>query len=407
MLLRRVDVWDGDRALGLRDVELAAGLVSAVRAVPVSGDGAEPRPSSGISLIPGLIDTHVHLVGDASRSGSDFYAWPLVTTPEEKVLHGLAHAQRALRAGVTTLRDLTSDAAEVAIARATDLGLVSGPRVVTHGMVSMTAGHHDLFTPAAVRDRHATADGPDASRALVRAYARTGVDGIKVATSGGVLSIGDRNSWRNHTDAELAAIVDEAHALGMRVAAHAHTAEGVRRALDHGVDSLEHATLIDEAAARLAAERGVTVAPTLLINDALAHARVPVAPGVQEKAAELVERRDAALAAAARSGVRFVLGTDANGFHVDFGDELVEMGRMATVLGLSAEDVLRSATSWAAEAVGRAATLGRIAEGYAADAVLVRGQPWRDLGDLSVDAVVAVIVRGRVVSGVVPDECLS
>jgi imidazolonepropionase-like amidohydrolase len=228
-----------------------------------------------------------------------------------------------------------------------------------------------------------------------------------VATSGGVLSIGDRSSWRNHTDEELAAIVDEAHALGMLVAAHAHTAEGVRRALDHGVDSLEHATLIDEQAARTAASRGVTVAPTLLINDALAQGRVPVAPTAQEKAAELVARRDVALAGAARAGVRFVLGTDANGFHVDFGDELDEIARMATVLGLSASDALRSATSWAAGAIGRSTTLGRITEGYAADAVLLRGRPWEDLADLTRDNVVAVIVRGRVVSGAVPPECLS
>ncbi len=402
MLLRRVEVWDGDQALGPCEVETAGGLVATVR--PLADEPPQERP---LSLVPGLIDTHVHLVGDASRSGADFYAWPVVTTPEEKVLHGLAHAQRALRSGVTTVRDLTSDAAEVAIARATELGLVTGPRVVTHGMVSMTAGHHDLFTPAAVRERHATADGPDASRALVRAYARTGVDGIKVATSGGVLSIGDRNAWRNHTDAELAAIVDEAHALGMLVAAHAHTAEGVRRALDHGVDSLEHATLIDAESARTAAARGVTVAPTLLINEALAEARVPVAPQVQAKAAELVARRDVALSAAARAGVRFVLGTDANGFHVDFGDEPAEIARMATVLGLSPEDALRSATSWAAEAIGRAGSLGRLAAGFAADAVLVRGRPWLDLADLTSDKVVAVIVRGRVVSGAVPAECLS
>src|SRR6185437_7328643 len=170
--------------------------------------------------------------------------------------------------------------------------------------------------------------GSDAGRAMVRSFARSGVDGIKIATSGGVLSIGDRNEWRNHTDDELDAIVDEAHALGMLVAAHAHTAEGVRRALDHGVDSLEHGTLIDDASAALAAERGVTVAPTLLINDALADGTVPSAPGVREKAADLVQRRDVALSAAARAGVRFVLGTDANGFHVDFGDQMREIAQM-------------------------------------------------------------------------------
>jgi imidazolonepropionase-like amidohydrolase len=290
----------------------------------------------------------------------------------------------------------------VAIARAVEQGVVTGARVVTHAMVSMTAGHHDLFTPAAVRDRRPTADGADACRRLVRTYARMGADGIKIATSGGVLSVGDRNSWRNHTGAELDAIVDEAHALGMLVAAHAHTAEGVRRALDHGVDSLEHATLIDAAGADLAAERGVTVAPTLLINDALAQGTVPVAPAVQAKAVELVRARDAALAAAADKGVRFVLGTDANGYHVEFGAQLDEIDRMATVLGLGPGDALRSATSWAAEAIGRGDRLGRLRPGYAADAVLVRGRPWMDRADLTVTNIVAVIARGQIVHGAVP-----
>lgn len=330
-----------------------------------------------------------------------------MTTPEEKVLHGLAHAQRVLRCGVTTVREMTADAGEVAIARAVDHGLVTGARVVTHAMVSMTAGHHDLFTAAAVRNRRPTADGPDACRAMVRNYARMGVDGIKIATSGGVLSLGDRNNWRNHTDAELDAIVDEAHALGLLVAAHAHSADGVRRALDHGVDSLEHATLIDADGARTAAERGVTVAPTLLINDALAQGTVPVAPAVQAKAAELVRQRDTALAAAARNGVRFALDTDANGYHVEFGDQLPEIARMAVVLSLEPEDALRSATSWAADAIGRGNTLGQRCLGYAADAVLVRGRPWLALTDLTVDNVVAVISRGQVVHGAVPDGLLS
>lgn len=396
MLLRRVDVFDGERAIGRCDVEFDGGLI---RDISPTAPDAGP---SGLALIPGLIDTHVHLLGDAAGSGTDFYAWPLVTPQEEQVLHALAHAQRALAIGVTTVREMTAGAAEVAIGRAVKLGLVSGPRVVTHGMVSMTAGHHDLFTPAAVRDRRQTADGPDACRALVRAYARTGVDGIKIATSGGVLSMGDRNSWRNHTDAEVEAIVDEAHALGMLVAAHAHTADGVRRALDHGVDSLEHATLIDEDAARVAAERGVTIAPTLLINDALAAGSVPVTVEVQEKAAELVRRRDAALASARRAGVRFVLGTDANGYHVRFGDQWLEIARMATVLGLSASDALASATAHAAVAIGREDSLGRLRPGYAADAVLVRGRPWADLADFQPDKVVAVFAAGRLAHGNVP-----
>lgn len=394
MLLRGVELFDGDDVAGCADVELDGGLVAGV----TRAEGA----ASGLALLPGLIDTHVHLIGDAREGSGDFYTWPLITTREEQVLHGLAHAQAALRCGVTTVRDLAADAAQVAIGRAVGAGVVAGARVLAHGMVGMTAGHHDLFTPPAITDRPPTADGIDACRALVRLHARNGLDGIKIATSGGVLSTGDRSAWRNHTPQEVAAIVDEAHALGMRVAAHAHTDAGVRTALDHGVDSLEHATLIGPEQADRAAAAGVTVAPTLLINEAIAERAVSVTAEAAEKARELVAERDRRLADAVRRGVRFVLGTDANGYHVRFGDQWRELVRMHEVLGLSQVDVLRAATSWAADTIGQGGELGRLVPGHRADAVLVRGRPWERTADLAPENVVAVIAGGHVVHGRLP-----
>lgn len=281
-------------------------------------------------------------------------------------------------------------------------GVVEGPRILAFGMVSMTAGHGDLFTPPAITNRRPTADGPDQSRALVRHWARAGADGIKIATSGGVLSVGDRASWRNHTATELEAIVDEAHALSMAVAAHAHTPEGVAAAPAAGVDSLEHATLITPQLAETAAAAEVTIAPTLLINDRIARGGAGVTEDQQHKAAALVSRRDDALRAAERAGVDIVLGTDANGHHVAFGDEFEELRAMASLFAWSAERALQAGTSRAARAIGRAGSLGMIEADAAADFVVMRGQPWQRVEHLDARRIVAVVSRGRVVAGALP-----
>ncbi|MBT2498040.1 amidohydrolase family protein [Agromyces sp. ISL-38] len=393
--LTGVELWDGERAVGLVDLRWERdGRDGRIVAI----DPAAAGSASGLSVIPGLIDTHVHLIGYAGDGHADFLTWPLTTRPEEQTLHGLAHAQRALRAGVTTVRDLAADDVQFSLRRALDAGLVEGPRVLAHGMVSMTGGHGDLFVPPAVAERKPVADGPDACRALVRRHARAGADGIKIATSGGVLSVGDRPSWRNHTRAEIEAIVDEAHALGMPVAAHAHTEEGIEIALAAGVDSIEHGTLLGVEQAHRLAAAGVAVAPTLLINDRIAGGR-GAGPEQRQKAAELVDRRDVLLRAAADAGVDFVLGTDANGAHVAFGEQYLEVGRMAAVFGWSAERALQAATSRAAASIGRADSLGRLAPGMRADFVVLRGRPWVDLVELDPDRIVAVVARGRVVAG--------
>jgi imidazolonepropionase-like amidohydrolase len=404
--LAGVDVWDGHGPLGPSTVSWGPARPGVeTDAVVTAVQPAEPSARfEGLSLVPGLVDTHVHLIGNAGGASSGFLTWPLVTPPTEQVLHGLAHARRALAGGVTTLRDLSADEVQFSLARAVEAGLVEAPRILAHGMVSMTGGHGDMFVPRGVdpRLRKPTADGVDACRALVRTHARAGATGIKIATSGGLLSEGDAPSWRNHTSAEIDAIVDEAHALGLLVAAHAHTAEGIRVALRAGVDSIEHATQLDGDLARQVVAAGLPVAPTLLINDAIADGSVPVSTEQRETAAALVATRDPAFRAAAEAGVDFVLGTDANGFHVAFGDQMRELRRMGDVFDWSPERVLRAGTSRAAAAIGRSTQLGRVAVGAAADFVLLRGRPWEDVAALDRDAIVAVVARGRVVAGALP-----
>ncbi|MET3804902.1 imidazolonepropionase-like amidohydrolase [Nakamurella sp. UYEF19] len=395
--LTSVAVWDGLADLGTRCLSWSGDTISGV---------GEPTGTAAYSVIPGLVDTHVHLLGYAGgRSnvrGFDTFTWPLVTLREEQTLHATANAQLAMRMGVTTLRDLGADESQAAMARVFDAGILPGPRLLASGPVGMTAGHLDLFTPRAVVDRPPTADSPDECRALVRRWARAGLTGIKTYTSGGVLSMGDKVSWRNHTRAEIAATVDEAHALGMLVSCHTHSAEGIQIALDEGMDSIEHGTGMTPEQAVVIAERGITVAPTLLINDMIARAEVPVSTEAQSIAAELVSARDELLRAAADVGVRFVLGTDANGYFLEFGDQWQELRRMIEVLGYSPGRALQAATSDAAAAVGLGSSVGRIAEGFGADFVVMKGRPWEDVSLLSADNIVAVVCRGRVVSGALP-----
>ncbi|WP_327091760.1 amidohydrolase family protein [Nonomuraea sp. NBC_01738] len=393
MRLDGIPLWDGTEYRGPVDISWEPDRVGDIRPATQRHDE--------LCVLPGLVDTHVHLIGYAGHGPMpDFATWPLTTTRDEQVLHGVAHAQRAMRHGVTTLRDLAGDEAQIGLRRAFDTGVLPGPRIRVHGVVGMTAGHNDLFVPPAVPARKPTADGPDECRKLVRIWARAGMDGIKLTTSGGVLSIGDKNGWRNYTRDEIRAVVDEAHALGMLVASHAHSEEGIRVAVEEGVDSIEHGTLLPADLAETLAGRGTPVAPTLLINEAIAEGRVPVSAEAMDKAAELVARRNVLLAEAARAGVRFVLGTDANGHHVQFGDQLAEVVHMTRILGMSPEAALRAATSDAADAIGM--PVGRLSPGAPADLIVLRGRPWERIEDLATGNIVAVVSRGRLVAGELP-----
>jgi imidazolonepropionase-like amidohydrolase len=393
-VLDGLPLWDGEREVGPARITWSGDRILAVEEAPAR--------RTDLSVIPGLIDTHVHLGYPAGEPARDASTWPLVTPPEERSLHVAANALRCARAGVTTLRDLAADSIQLAVGRAFDAGFLAGPRLLSHGQVGMTAGHGDLFVPPHYPHRPPTADSPDECRKLVRQWARAGATGVKIYTSGGVLSMGDRVGWRNQTREEIATIVDEAHALGMLVAAHTHSVEGLDIALAEGVDSIEHGTAIAEHHLATLVERGLPVAPTLLINDIIAEGRKPVGAEAQAKAREVVAVRDAGFARAAEAGVRFVLGTDASGQFVGFGDQMEEVRTMAAMFGWSAERALVSATSDAADAMRIGGTTGRLRAGLGGDLVVLRGRPWEDLDALRVENIVAVVSRGRVVAGELP-----
>jgi imidazolonepropionase-like amidohydrolase len=386
-----VTVWDGERELGVARVSWSGGRLEALE--PVGGGATD------WSLIPGLIDTHVHLDTHAVTGAGPGDAWPLVTPDAEKAVHVVGHLLRFARYGITTVRDLAAAPVQMSVARALDEGVVDGPRLLAYGPVGMTAGHGDLFTPPRFRERPPVADSPDECRRLVRQWAREGAAGIKVYVSGGIFSMGDEVGWRNQTTAELEATVDEAHALGMLVAAHSHTAAGVRLALQLGVDSIEHATGMTESEFAPLVERGIPIAPTLIINDVVAAGGAGVREEAAAKARAVVADRDPVFRAAGRAGVRFVLGTDANGRFVRHGEQLREVRMMRDAFGWTAERALVAATSDAADAIGWGDRIGRLRAGMAADLVLVRGRPWLDIDELTGDRIEAVVSRGRLISG--------
>lgn len=376
------------------DGDTITAVVPSEQVTPGAGDIV--YDIKGRTLLPGLIDAHVHLLSSAGVRRGHVHLWNVVTPVEEQTLHAAANARSALHAGVTTVRDAAGAQSEVAVKRAVDAGVVEGARVLVAGFVGMTAGHGDLMTPAALPQRlFKTADGVDECRKLVREYARMGVDWIKICTSGGTLSLGDEGEWRNYTRAEVEAIVDEAHALGKRVAAHAHTARGARVAVEAGVDTIEHGSGVDEELAALLLERGTALCPTLSIAEytRLHGAESGLPEESLRKGRQLYEQRLAAVRTAYRAGVPLIMGTDSNNT-MPFGRHGEELRLLHELIGLTAGEAIVAATSRAADVLGL--PTGVIAPGKWADLLVVDGDPLSDLGVLADPGrLVAVFPAGR------------
>jgi imidazolonepropionase-like amidohydrolase len=361
-------------------------------------DDARVFNVEGKTLLPGLIDAHVHLRSYAGSDRADFYLWNQATFLEEQVLHAAANARRALEAGFTTLRDAAGARLEVAVKHATDQQLLDGARVIVAGFVGMTGGHGDLFTPPAMERRpYPTADGVDECRRLVRAYARDGVDWIKICTSGGVLSLGDESEWRNYTLEEVLTIVDEAHALGKRVAAHAHTLNGVKQALDAGVDSIEHGSALDAQLIQRMLDLGTWLCPTLSVSEQIhTLGKAHGLPAAVLHKNELVRTSRAESArAASKAGVRLFLGTDTSSI-LQFGRHAWELELMVNLLGISAMRAIQIGTRDAAQALGIGSTCGVLEAGHWADVLVIDGDPLADIRLLQQhERIVAVFRDGR------------
>lgn len=387
-------VIDGTGAPPRRATVVIAGdRIGAVADAPPAG--AATIDVRGRTILPGLIDAHVHLCSYAGDAAKADRLWSVTTFPEEQVLHGAANARTALLAGFTTVRDMAGARAEVAIKHALDAFVLEGARVVSAGFIGMTGGHGDLFTPPAVEPRPSVlADGVDACRTAVRRHARDGADLIKICTSGGVLSMGDKSEWRNYTLEETRAIVDEAHALAMRVAAHAHTRAGIAQALDAGVDSIEHGSQLDEALAERMATSGTRLVATLSIHEQIRlHGRERgVTAESLAKAEALHEGRVRAVRVARAAGVRIACGTDSSSV-LPFGLHAWELELLCRDGGLTPMEAIVAATRDAAETVGLADRTGTLEAGKWADLIVVDGDPLADVSLLRDAARIRMVFR--------------
>ena len=265
------------------------------------------------TVLPGLIDTHVHLTSRADMHGLR----GLTISVRRQAIDGVPHAQATLRAGFTTVRDLgAAGFADVALRDAINEGRIPGPRMLVSGpAVSITGGHGDnnMLPPEYNASGDGVADGPWAVRQMVRRNIRFGADVIKFTATGGVLSARTSVGAQQFTEEEMRALIDEAHLAGRRVAAHAHGAEGIRTAIRAGVDSIEHGSLIDAEGIRAACRARTYLSMDIYVSDYILSEGE--AAGILEES--LVKERQVGAAqrenfrAAHRAGCRITFGTDA------------------------------------------------------------------------------------------------
>src|SRR3954453_19399295 len=301
---------------GPSTITIVDGRIQAIAPAPTPPPpGAPPIDLSTKTVLPGLIDAHVHLT---SVPGEPF--WQEAVNPSEYyALVGARNALVTARAGFTTVRDLGSGRLTgFALRRAINEGLVPGPRMLAAGeALSTIGGHGDVsgFRPevAAALDGHNTCTGADQCAARVRALARSGADVIKFHATGGVLSQGDRSLGQAFTDAEMKAIVDTAHSLGLKAAAHAHADAGIAAAVRAGVDSIEHGTFASAATIQLMKQRGTVLVPTLMAFTGIRErlGKGIYTPIVEDKVRMTLNEVGKAARLARQAGVPIVFGTDA------------------------------------------------------------------------------------------------
>ena len=382
-------------------------IIDGGRIVRVDDGYADPtsfdRPVDVIDLsdkfvLPGLMDMHVHLLGQLGpTSRTDV----LFETTSMSALKGARHARITLEAGFTTVRDLGGDPEAIyALRDATARGIVPGPRIVAAGSsLAATGGHGDidgykaelleLWTPETI------CDGPYDCRRAARHAIKYGADWIKITATGGVLSDTKTGTDQQMTDDELREIVETAHGLGVRVAAHAHGADGINAALEAGVDSIDHGSFLDNESIRLFKKNDAWLVPTLMPGH-----RIPsimegnpfFTDAIRAKANAASAASKGNFAKAVRAGVKVAFGTDAA--VIPHGENAEEFSLMVDA-GMSPAEAIRTATVNAAELLELDDELGTLEAGKIADLIAVDGNPLEDISIL--ERVIVVIRDGKVV----------
>ncbi|HWX80609.1 MAG TPA: amidohydrolase family protein [Steroidobacteraceae bacterium] len=391
---RMIDVLTG-RTIERPQVTVTDGRIAAVATMGAAiPSGARRVDLPGMTLLPGLIDMHTHLTSDPRFSGYR----RLQFTDNFWTVVGVANARKTLEAGFTTVRNVGSaNYDDVAIKQGIEQGIVIGPRIVpaTYA-IGATGGHCDSteLPPSMSVPRTAVANGPEEIRATVRKLRKYGAEVIKFCGTGGVLSKTDAVGAQQYDLAEMKALVDEAHMLGMRVAVHAHGTSGIKDALRAGVDTIEHASLADDEAFALAKQHGAWFSMDIYDDDYI------LAEGEKngvykeslEKERMIGLQQRQTFQAAVKAGVKMIFGTDAgvypNGFNAR---QFVTMVKW----GMTPMQAIQAATANAAEALGRTGDVGAIAVGRFGDLIAVAGDPVADVARLQ--SVAFVMKGGEVV----------
>ena len=373
--------------------------ITGVQAGFVTPPGAEVIDLSMGTVLPGLIDTHKHMGSAGRRPGRGAVIERGPRTNLDAVLSATVPARQILEEGFTAVRSVgAADGIDLALKHAVDSGVIVGPRMwVSLEPLSPAGGHGDPtntldpnlpFDP--LRLARSVVTGPYEVTAAVRNHHKRGADLIKIMPSGGVLSTGDNPHLQLMTNEEIKAAIDTAHALGMKVAAHAQGKQAIDNSLRLGVDSIEHGTYADEQSFALFKEHGAYLVPTIVVAMATfdrANAGETSAE-VAAKVREAVQFKDKMVAAAYKAGVKIAFGTD-----VGPGTDLREF-ELLKKDGMTNMDVILSATRAAADLIGVPDQIGTVQEGRYADIVAVAGDPLTDITELER---VQFVMKGGVV----------
>ncbi len=338
------------------------------------------------TLLPGFIDAHVHLSGEAGPNWYlDFYN-SVMRQPAEQAYYAAMYAKRTLDAGFTTVRDVGGeDYVNVSLRNAINTGIVPGPRVLTaiHA-IGGTGGHADAppIPPSTGMPQHGpidgTCNGPAECRAAVRYQIKYGADVIKFMPSGGVLSLADPVDAPELSQEEMNAIVEEAHAWGRKVAAHCHGDRAARMAIQAGVDSIEHGSFLTPETLTLMRDKGVYLVPTLLAGQTVGEKAASFPPAIAAKARAANAAITQMFRNALKIGVKVALGTDSA--VSPHGQNAREFGLMVAN-GMTPAAALRAGTQSGAQLLGMADRVGTLEAGKLADIVAVPGNPLDDIHD--------------------------
>jgi imidazolonepropionase-like amidohydrolase len=375
----------GDRFIGVQD-----GFVPPA--------GASVTDLSTATVLPGLIDSHTHITGEGT---ADAIVRAVTLGPVDAAVRSTLYARRTLDAGFTTIRNVGAEGgADVALKRAIDEGLVPGPRIWTaRNGLSITGGHGDQggLRPDLGADatwQNGIVDSPEEAAKAVRYQHKYGADLIKFTATGGVLSINDSGDLQQFTDAEMKTIVETAHLLGMKVAAHAHGKRGMEAAIRAGADSIEHGTYLDAETIGLFKAHGTYLVPTILAGKTVAEmAKKPGAlhPSVREKAARIGPLIQDSFRRAYAGGVKIAFGTDSG--VSNHGENAREFAYMVEA-GMAPMEAILSSTRHAADLLGARDSIGSIEAGRFADVIAVAGDPLKDVTELQR---VVFVMKGGVV----------